>query len=196
MNTVTKSVEFITPEEYLEGERVSEIRHEYVEGRVYAMAGASDDHNRISGNIFVELRNALRGRRGEPFINDMKVKIPPTFAEAFYYPAVMIACDPSDNAKYYRERPAVISEVLSPETQRTDEREKAIAYRAIPSLTTCVLVKQDCVAVTVLHRADPGWRSEVVQGRDAVLKLPDIGVEIPLERIYERTALLPSSIPA
>jgi Uma2 family endonuclease len=194
MSTATQPIEFITPEEYLEGERVSEMRHEYVRGHVYAMAGASDDHNRIAGNIFRELGNALRGKRCEPFINDMKVKIPPVFAEAFYYPDVMVACDPSDNARYYRERPTIIFEVLSPETQRTDQREKAIAYSAIPSLTTYILAEQDRLALTVLRRAESGWRSEALQGPCAILKLPDIGVEIPLERIYERTAVLRAGV--
>jgi Uma2 family endonuclease len=190
MNADTQTRELISAEEYLEGERVSEIRHEYVIGHVYAMAGASDDHNRIAGNTLAELRSALRGKRCEAFLNDMKVKIPPVFAEAFYYPDVMVACDPSDNAGYYRERPTIIFEVLSPETERTDQREKAIAYSAIPSLTTYILAEQDRLALTVLRRAESGWRSEALQGPCAILKLPDIGVEIPLERIYERTAVL------
>src|SRR5437016_717240 len=85
MATLRKSAEWITPEEYLEGERHSEIRHEYVEGHVYAMAGASDDHNRIAGSIFAELRERLRGRKCEAFAIDMKVKIPPRFMDVFYY---------------------------------------------------------------------------------------------------------------
>jgi Uma2 family endonuclease len=79
---------------------------------------------------------------------------------------------------------------LSPETERTDRREKAIAYRQIPTLEAYVLVEQDRVAVTVLHRAEPGWRSEVLEGREALLRLPSLGVEIPLDRIYERTTVL------
>lgn len=193
MSTVVQTAEWISPEEYLTGERASEVRHEYLDGRVYAMAGSSDDHNRIAGNIFSELRERLRGKPCEPFINDMKVKIPPEFADAFYYPDVIVACDPMDKAKYYRERPAIIFEVLSPDTERTDRREKALAYRHIPTLEIYVLVAQDAMAVTVMRRAEPGWSTEVMQGRNAVLKLPNIGVEIPLERIYERTALLGSA---
>ena len=86
------------------------------------MAGASDDHNRIAGNIFGELRERLRGKRCEPFMVDMKAKVPPTIAGAYYYPDVLVACDPTDNAKYFRERPAVIFEVISPETERIDRR--------------------------------------------------------------------------
>jgi Uma2 family endonuclease len=188
MTTVTTAIEFITPEEYLEGERASEIRHEFVDGRVYAMAGASDDHNRIAGNIFSELRERLRGKSCEPFINDMKVKIPPAFAEVYYYPDVLVVCDQTDNAKYYRERPTVIFEVISPETEGTDRREKAIAYRSIPSISAYILVEQDRMAVTIMHRAEPGWRKEILEGPNEVLKLETIGVEIPFQHIYERTA--------
>ena len=184
-----KAADWLSPDEYLEGERSAEVRHEYVDGHVYAMAGASDDHNRIAGNIFRELGNALRGHQCEPFINDMKVKIPPAFADVYYYPDVLVACDPTDNARYFRERPTVIIEVLSPETERTDRREKAIAYRQIPTVDAYVLVEQERMAATILRRTEPGWQSDVIEGRGSILKLPGIGVEIPLERIYERTAV-------
>jgi len=193
MGAATKASEFITPEEYLEGERLSEVRHEYVDGHVYAMAGASDEHNRIVLNVATELKALLRGKRCEPFTTDMKVRIPPAFADVFYYPDVVVVCDPSDNAKYYRERPSVIIEVLSPETQRTDEREKALAYRHIPTVEAYVLVDQEQLKITTLHRAEVGWRREVLTGRNAVLKLACIGVEIPFERIYERTSVLQGS---
>jgi Uma2 family endonuclease len=178
---------YVSVEEYLEGERDSQLRHEYVEGHVYAMAGASDDHNRIAGNIFSFLHAALRGKPCEPFMNDMKARIPPQFASAFYYPDVLVACDPTDTEKYYRERPAVIVEVLSPETRRTDEREKAIAYRLFPSVEVYLLIEQDRLRITALHRADNDWRREVIEGRTATLKLECLGVEIPVERIFERT---------
>jgi Uma2 family endonuclease len=178
---------YVSVEEYLEGERNSQVRHEYVEGHVYAMAGASDDHNRIAGNIFSFLHSALRGKPCEPFINDMKAKI--QLASAFYYPDVLVACDPTDKEKYYRERPVVIVEVLSPETRRTDEREKAVAYRLVSSVEVYLLVEQDRSRITALHRADNDWRREVIEGRTVALKLECLGVEIPMERIYERTGV-------
>jgi Uma2 family endonuclease len=189
MTAIPKAADWISADEYLEGERRAEVRHEYVDGRVYAMAGASDDHNRIAGNIFAELRERLRGQRCEPFINDMKVKIPPAFADVYYYPNVLVACDPTDNARYFRERPTVIIEVLSPETERTDRREKAIAYRQIATVEAYVLVEQERMAVTILRRTEPGWQSEVIDAPGSILKLPGIGVEISLERFYERTTV-------
>ena len=187
MTAVQTSCNWISPEEYLEGERRSEIRHEYVYGSVYAMAGASDDHNRIAGNIFGELRERLRGRKCEAFINDVKAKVLPT-SDVYYYPDVMVVCDSADNAEYFRERPTVVVEVISPDTERTDRREKALAYRDIPSVQSYVIVEQDRIEMTILRRSEVGWKTETLQGRNEILRLPEIGVDIPLERIYERTA--------
>ena len=180
---------YVSVEEYLEGELHSQLRHEYVEGRVYAMAGASDDHNRIAGNVFSFLHSALRGKPCEPFMSDMKARISSQLASSFYYPDVLVACDPTDNEKYYRERPVVIVEVLSRQTRRTDEREKAMAYRLVSSVEVYLLVEQDCLRITVLHRADNDWHREVIEGRTAALKLECLGLEIPMERIYERTGV-------
>lgn len=187
MSAILKTTGQISPEEYFEGEQMSEIRHEYVDGYVYAMAGASDDHNRIAVNISGELRERLRGGKCEAFVNDMKAKIPPRFSNAYYYPDVLVSCESTDDALYFRERPSVIFEVLSPATERIDRGEKANAYRQIPSLKVYVLVEQERIAVTVLRVAEVGWTTEMIEGKSAVLRLPEIGVEIPMERIYERT---------
>ena len=188
MSAVAHVERLISVEEYLEGERFSDIRHEYIGGHVYAMAGASDDHNRITGNIFGELRERLRGKRCEPFMTDMKLKIPGS--PAFYYPDVQVVCDPADNAKYFRERPTVVFEVLSSETSRTDQREKWYAYALIPSLKVYVLVSSERRELTVLRRGRPGpWKATAIKGTTSNLKLPEIKVEIPLARIYERTTI-------
>lgn len=187
--TAVLNPDLISAQEYLEGERFSEVRHEYIGGRVYAMAGASDDHNRIALNIASELHQRLRGKRCEAFINDMKLKL--AQFDTFYYPDVLVLCDPTDKAKHFRERPTVVFEVLSPETERIDQNEKRQAYAAIDSLKAYVLVAQDRLEATLLRKTDEGaWTTEILRGRDAVLKLPEIGVEIPFERIYERTSLL------
>lgn len=141
MSAVAQFQPFISVQDYLEGERKSDVRHEYVGGRVYAMAGANDDHNRIGTNISGELLQRLRGKRCETFMADMKLKMPGS--EAFYYPDVLVACDPTDNATYFRERPTVIFEVLSPDTERTDQRERRFAYSLVPSLKVYVIVAQD-----------------------------------------------------
>jgi Uma2 family endonuclease len=179
-------INYISPEEYLEWEKLAETKHEYVGGHVYAMAGASDDHNRIARNILIDLGVALRGKRCEPFGSDMKLRMPDD--EAFYYPDVLVACDPRDNAQYYRERPLIVFEVLSPDTAKTDQREKRYTYGLVPGLKTYVIVAQDRVEVTVLRRGRwPGWKEQVITGLNEVLNLPEIKLAIPLKRIYERT---------
>jgi len=187
-SAVAHSQQLISVEDYLEGEKFSEVRHEYVGGHVYALAGASDDHNRIVGNIHGELRERLRGKRCEPFMTEMKLKIPGS--QAFYYPDVLVACDRADNEKYFRERPTLVFEVLSQETEGTDQREKWHAYALIESLKVYVIVSQEKRELTVLRRGRPRpWMAKVVKGPGTILKLPEIKVEIPLARIYERTTI-------
>lgn len=188
MTAAPKSSLWISPEDYLEGELHSEVRHEYIDGAVYAMAGGSDDHNRIAGNIFAHLAQHLRGRRCEAFMTDLKLKASADSA-IYYYPDVMVVCDPADRAKFFRERPSIIFEILSPDTERTDRNEKLLAYRAIPSLKMYVLVEQDRFLAVVHRRTTKTWKMDALEGPDAVLRLPPIKLELPFGRIYERTAL-------
>ena len=185
MTAAANQIDWITPEEYLEGELTSPVRHEYLSGQVFAMAGASDDHNRIALNLATELSLHLRGKRCEAFMNDMKVRAPEY--DAYYYPDVIVACDPSDNDRYFRERPSHIFEVISPETEMIDRREKMAAYSKIPGIKTYVLLEQDSIRATVTRWTGNGPATEIVQGAEGTLKLPDIDLEIPLSRIYERT---------
>jgi Uma2 family endonuclease len=156
---------WISPEAYLEGEKVAPIKYEYVEGRVFAMAGASADHNIIAGNIFAELRAQLRGKRCTPFISDMKVKIPPigpNYELTFYYPDVVVACGEKEPDPYYREEPEVIFEVLSPSTASTDLREKRAAYLRIPSIEGFITMAQEQMEAIVYRRA--GRNFEMMRG--------------------------------
>jgi Uma2 family endonuclease len=193
MSAIAKHAAWISPEEYLQGEQLAESRHEYVDGQVYAMAGTSANHDRIATNILAELRNRLRGSKCEPFSSDFKLHIPataPKFAEYFYYPDVMVACDPTEDAELYRERPTVLFEVLSPSTTRVDRSEKATIYHQIPTLKTYVIVDQEKVSMTVMRKSATGWSREIIEDAKASLKLPEIGVEIPVAAIYERTKLV------
>src|SRR5215210_9413337 len=125
---------------YLEGERDSEVRHEYVAGQAYAMAGASARHNRIALNIAGRLNDLLADGECEAFMSDMKVRVAP---DLFYYPDVVVACDPAGGDPYVRAEPRLVVEVLSPSTERTDRREKLAAYQSCPSLQEYALVSQD-----------------------------------------------------
>ncbi|HEY1052043.1 MAG TPA: Uma2 family endonuclease [Prosthecobacter sp.] len=170
-------------QDYLEAEKNSEVRHEYVGGDLYAMAGASEEHNFISLNIASALRAHLRGKPCKVFIHDMKAHV---FANLtlFYYPDVMVACDPSDDDRYYKTKPRIIVEVVSESSRGTDTREKFITFIQLPSLEEYVLVEQGSMTVTV-HRRSNEWIPDILTGADALLELSSIGFSMPLSLIYE-----------
>jgi len=149
--------ELLSAEEYIAGELKSEIRHEYLAGRVYAMAGASVIHNTTAANFHGELWSRLRGKPSQAFIADMKVHLQDRGDEWFYYPDVMVNCDPAGLKQYYCDTPSLIVEVLSPDTQRTDRREKWFAYQRLPSLHTYILVDQEKRELTVYRRVGSEW---------------------------------------
>lgn len=185
----TSRRKFVPVEDYLEGELRSEVRHEYVAGQVYAMSGATDSHNRIAGNLFSDLHVHLRGKRCEPFMNDMKVHLESQGDEWFYYPDVMVNCDPQGQEKLYCNTPAVIVEVLSPSTERTDRQEKRLAYETITSLHTYVLVAQDCREVTMYRRAGDGWARKILPRDGQRLHIAQLDFSIDLDSLYARTGL-------
>ena len=190
MIALAKSADWISPEEYLAGEKLAEVRHEYVDGQVYAMAGTTKAHGRIVGNLSAELIRHLRGHRCEPFSTDLKVRIPSQIGTLFYYPDVVVTCAPDEaDDEYYLNEPTIIAEVISDSTEQIDRREKMLAYRQVPTMQIYVIIEQTRIAATVLRRAEHGWSSEKLDGPDAVLRLEPIKFEIPLGTLYERTQL-------
>jgi Uma2 family endonuclease len=181
----TQIDESVSLEEYLSGERQSELRHEYLGGRVYAMAGASEEHNVILLNIAAALRSALRGTSCRAFMNDMKVRIEAAGRDVFYYPDVMVRCGPAGEPRYFKTDPALIFEVLSPDTENIDRREKFFAYTSLPSLHAYVLVEQERIGVTAFRRRASGWSAEHLESREAVLRLQSPDLELPLSIVYE-----------
>ena len=169
-------------DEYLAGELLSEVRHEYVAGQVYAMVGASDRHGLIAGNLFAALRPAARRNSCQLFISDMKIHLDIGGQDVFYYPDLLLSCDPDDRATYYRERPCLIVEVLSESTERIDRREKMLAYATIPSLQEYVLVAQDVRQVEIYRRSN-SWAPEVYT--EGAVPLRCLDAEISIEAVYE-----------
>ena len=147
--------EWISEEAYLQSELLSEIKHEYIDGVIYAMAGASKNHQRISGNVSRELGNHLINSPCEPFSSDIKVKV----GSKFFYPDVMVVCKDDSHNDYYTENPVIIVEVLSKSTRRMDETSKRFAYQTLPSLKEYVLIEQDFVDVEICRRSE-GWVSK------------------------------------
>ena len=118
----------LSEDAYLSQEARAEIKHEFVSGETYALTGASERHNRIAGNVFYHLRTVTRGKACGVFMADMKLRI--AASATYYYPDVMLVCDPADDHPVYKQAPCFIAEVLSPATASTDMREKWQAYRA------------------------------------------------------------------
>lgn len=179
------ALKLVAVEEYLAGELRSPIKHEYLGGVVYALAGARNAHNRIKGNIFGALHVRLRGKRCRVWDADTKIRIQLGNQVRFYYPDDSVICEPNSETESFQDRPVVLFEVLSKKTRRIDEGEKKDAYLAIPSLKAYVLVEQDAPGVVVFRRTSDGFTREVSTGLEAVLPLPEIETSLPLAEIYD-----------
>jgi Uma2 family endonuclease len=160
-------------------------------GVVYAMAGARNVRNTIATNTLGALYTRLRGTRCRPFNSDTKIRVRLPAQVYFYYPEVSVSCRPNPPNDSYQDEPAVIFEVLSRRTRRIDEGEKKVAYLTIPSLYAYVLLETDLAAAVVYRRTESGFVHEVYQGMDAVLPLPEIGIELPLAEIYADVLFTP-----
>ena len=171
---------WISQEEYLEGELISETKHEYIDGEVFAMAGASRNHERIAGNVYRHLGNHLQGKPCEPFSSDLKVKV----GSKFFYPDAMVVCDEQNPHSYYSQTPTLIVEVLSKSSRRMDETTKRMAYQSIPTLQEYVLIEQDFVDVEVC-RLSQGWVSEHYFWGDSV-SFESVGLTLTVAEIYDR----------
>jgi Uma2 family endonuclease len=169
-------------EAYLAGEDGGELRHEYIDGRIYPMTGASDRHGLIVSNLVAALRPLIRGRGCQLFSNDMKVRLRIADQDIFYYPDLLLSCDPDDRGTYFRTKPCVIVEVLSEPTERTDRREKFLAYMTLPSLQDYLLVSQTRHEIWH-YRRSRDWAAEVLTDGD--VRLDCLDIELTFGLIYE-----------
>ncbi len=182
---------FISITDYLEGEKISPIRHEYLGGQIFAMSGGSEEHNRIGGNIYASLLRHLRGSGCKTFIADMKVKISmaENSSDIFYYPDVMVTFHPEDTEKYYKSFPCLIVEVLSPSTQDLDRREKRLNYQSLASLQEYVLVDQTEMKVEIYRRLGVGHWSRESLGKEDFLELNSVGLTLTIADIYDEVLI-------
>ncbi len=181
----------VSIEDYLGNELESPIKHEYLGGVVYAMAGARNLHNRIATNTLTALGARLRGRSCQPFNSDTKIRIRLPTQTRFYYPDASVVCRPNPDDDSYQDEPAAIAEVLSRRTRRIDEGEKKDAYLTIPALNVYMLVEQDVPLVTVFRRTEAGFVREVYEGLDAAIPLSEIEIVLPLAEIYAGVEFVP-----
>ncbi len=177
----------LTEEDYLAFEEASDVKHEYVAGEIYAMAGASRQHNQITGNLFFQLRSASRGKGGNcnVFASDMKLRA--ENGSFYYYPDVILSCAEDDNAQFHCEKPCFIAEVLSKSTAKLDRREKWQTYQKIPSLRYYLLVDSLKQKVDYFIRSETGeWFGAELEGGETVtIECENYQAVLTLADIYE-----------
>ncbi|MGB1008637.1 MAG: Uma2 family endonuclease [Thiolinea sp.] len=171
----------ISVEEFLSGELVSEFRHEFVDGQVFAMAGASMNHNRISANLIRHLGNHLAGTPCEVFNSDMMLK---TTKNRYRYPDVMVSCDSGDENEIFLDNAVLLIEIISQGTRKTDKEVKRLEYLQLSSLLEYVLIEQDFVEIEVLRRS-AGWQPSYYYLGDEVF-LESVNLTLPAVEVYER----------
>jgi Uma2 family endonuclease len=171
--------------EYLDLERASEVKHEYLRGEVFAMAGGTPEHSRLAANVIGELRSALRDRPCVVFTSDARIRIEAT--DRATYPDVSVVCDriePAADDPDAITNPVVIVEVLSDATEADDRGEKFAHYRRLPSLREYVLVSQRAARIEVYRRqADQRWMlTEAGPGQTVALE--SIGAALAVDEVY------------
>jgi Uma2 family endonuclease len=183
---------FVTPEEYLAAERKAERRSEYLNGEVFAMAGASRRHVQISGNLIAALKNELKGRDCDVYATELRVRVNPKGNYLYAYPDVSVVCGES---QFEDERfdtllnPKVIIEILSPSTEPFDRGKKFTLYRQIDSLAEYLLMAQDETRVEQYVRQPGGdWVLSERTGLDDAVTLPSLGLSLKLFDIYYRVS--------
>jgi Uma2 family endonuclease len=175
----------LTPDEYLQMEAQSPVKHEYIDGQIYAMAGASDPHVTIAGNLFALLRSHVRGSGCRVYISDMKARI--KTLNRFYYPDVLVTCDPRDlETPTYKRFPTLIVEVLSDSTEAFDRGDKFADYQTLESLREYVLINTKRQRLEGFRRNDQGlWVLQFYTSEQTSFRLDSIDFEGTLDAVYE-----------
>ena len=183
----------LSVDEYLQLETTSPIKHEYINGEAYAMAGATDTHVTIAGNIFTLLRTHLRGSGCRVYISDMKARI--EARDCFYYPDVMVTCDPRDrDTSTYKRHPKLIVEVLSDSTEAFDRGDKFSDYRTLESLEEYVLINTRHQRVECFRRHDDGqWVLQFYTLDTETVELQSVDFSDTLAAVYEDVILEPTT---
>ncbi len=178
-------VPYLTEREYLIGEEFADVKHEYYDGIIYAMAGASDPHELVSTNFLGLLWSHLRGKNCRVYKSDMKLRLTFRGKIIFYYPDVMVACDPAEKDPVYREKPRLIIEVAS-RNWRKDTVEKAATYAGIPTLEEYVVAVPNPDRPKVqISRRENGWEPvEVVEGMESEFTLRSVGLTLKVADLF------------
>ena len=177
----------LSPGEYLDWEQAQDVKHEYVDGQVFAMAGASDAHGTVAGNFFALLRSHVRGGPCRAFVADMKVRVAPE--GPFFYPDVVVTCDERDRgSEYFKEHPIAVIEVLSDATAAFDRGRKFEAYRRIDTLREYVLVDPERRRVECFRRDEQGRWVLYPFGPEGEVELESLAFRCTFDALYEDVA--------
>jgi Uma2 family endonuclease len=193
MSTVPKRL--LSEQEYLAKERLAPFRSEFYRGEMFAMAGASREHNLIAGNVARALGNQLDGRPCETYSTDMRVRITPT--GLYTYPDVVVACSGpqfADDEQDVLLNPTVLVEVLSPSTASYDRGDKRVHYLQLDSLCELLLVEQDFPAIEHHIRQPNGdWIERQIEDQQTRIGLPSISCSLTFAEIYARISFPPDA---
>lgn len=186
--TAVKPQPYITEEEYLALERASTTKHEYYNGRIYAMTGAKEPHNLINGNTLASLHNQLRRKQCRVYSSDMRVKVIKTGLNT--YPDIVIICGQPQFTDATRDtvtNPIVIIEILSDSTERYDRGMKFQNYRAIDTLRDYLLIAQDHHHIEHFSRQDSGlWVLQEAISDTDIINISSIECILSLQDVYEK----------
>lgn len=188
-----QQLESWTEQEYWDFEEKSSVRHEFVNGQLYAMAGGTEAHADICGNIFAAAKNRLRGKRCKAVNSELKIKVEAT-GDTFY-PDALIHCPPArfeGKNNLVLLTPTVIFEVLSNSTKKFNRDGKMLFYQKIETLTDTVLVDAECICVEHFSRdhTKEDWRYRLYTKRSEVVRFPKLQLELPLDEIYEELEMI------
>ncbi len=171
----------LTEEEYLELEDKSEERHEYIDGTLRLMAGGTDEHNEVVLNIATKLLALGRAKGCRVRAENIMLRLPKGSKHRYYYPDIIITCEPKDNNKII-ENPCVVMEVLSDSTEHIDKGEKLETYQRIASLKQYILVDQTRRKLEIYSRDDLGWRYELLESGE--FNIACLDVTMTLDEVY------------
>lgn len=178
---------YISPEEYLEMERASDVKHEYHDGEIFAMAGASMRHNHVFHNVYVALGNSLKGKNCKPFNSDLRIHIPEK--NLYTYPDISIICGKPETTDLFKDNvknPAVIIEILSKSTKGYDKGAKFTLYRHIKTLKEYILIDSDSALIELyVRQPDNSWNLTEYSQQNDNIYIPSIGTTLFLSAIYE-----------
>ncbi|MBV6625883.1 MAG: Uma2 family endonuclease [Rivularia sp. (in: Bacteria)] len=184
MIAIPEQPQKMTIEEYLEWEPLQDIRYEYLNGEVFAMTGGTIPHNDIALNFYTALRSHLSSKGCKANVSDVKVQVTPQ--SPYYYPDVIVSCDPEDlKARKFYKNPKLIAEVLSPGTSSKDRGEKFTYYLKMPSLQEYILIDSENISVERYCRGEGRMWLYYPYTAGDIVTLSSIELEIPIELFYE-----------